>query len=197
MKTFCNFEPQIWLEIITSRDAKSACFKGSRTSCREIIFGIFGPNPGRKRSHHVMDASCRQKIQQKRDHKTRFKSHRAPKEKTVSVTQVFMVPKEDQQQSLHYFNSFTQESYAVTLPATCAENNSPKQKERYVIILSLMVNPLTCSRCNFFLQLEASCLQLSLLPTIQSRVWELFACCTVGVVYLHLELLMLTVAKWV
>ena len=41
VKTFCKFEPQIWLEIITSRDAKSACFKGSRTSCREIIFGIF------------------------------------------------------------------------------------------------------------------------------------------------------------
>ena len=59
MKTFCNFEPQIWLEIITSRDAKSACFKGSRTSCREIIFGIFWPNFGQKRSHHVMDASCR------------------------------------------------------------------------------------------------------------------------------------------
>ena len=29
------------LEIITSRDAKSACFKGSRTSCEEIFFGIF------------------------------------------------------------------------------------------------------------------------------------------------------------
>ena len=26
VKTFCKFEPQIWLEIITSRDAKSACF---------------------------------------------------------------------------------------------------------------------------------------------------------------------------
>ena len=59
VKTFCKFEPQIWLEIITSRDAKSACFKGSRTSCREIIFGIFWPNFGQKRSHHVMDASCR------------------------------------------------------------------------------------------------------------------------------------------
>ena len=54
MKTFCKFEPQIWLEIITSRDAKSACFKGSRTSCREIIFGIFWPNFGQKRSHHVI-----------------------------------------------------------------------------------------------------------------------------------------------
>ena len=41
VKTFGKFEPQIWLEIITSRDAKSACFKGSRTSCREISFGIF------------------------------------------------------------------------------------------------------------------------------------------------------------
>ena len=29
---FCNFEPQIWPEIITSRDAESTCFKGSRTS---------------------------------------------------------------------------------------------------------------------------------------------------------------------
>ena len=59
VKMFCKFEPQIWLEIITSRDAEIACFKGSRTSCREIIFGIFWPNFGRKRSHHVMDASCR------------------------------------------------------------------------------------------------------------------------------------------
>ena len=59
VKTFCKFEPQIWLEIITSRDAKSACFKGSRTSCREIVLGIFWPNFGWKRSHHVMDASCR------------------------------------------------------------------------------------------------------------------------------------------
>ena len=58
VKTLCNFETQIWLEMITSRDAKSACFKGSRTSCREIIFGIFGANFGQKRSHHVMDVSC-------------------------------------------------------------------------------------------------------------------------------------------
>ena len=57
VKTFCNFEPQIWPEIITSRDADSTCFKGSRTSCNEVILGIFWPNFGRKRSHHVMDAS--------------------------------------------------------------------------------------------------------------------------------------------
>ena len=59
VKTTSNFEPQIWLEIITSHDAQSPCFKGSRTSCREIIFGIFWPNFGKKISHHVMDASCR------------------------------------------------------------------------------------------------------------------------------------------
>ena len=47
VKTLCN-ETQIWLEIITSRDAKTACFKGSRTSCREIIFGILGANLARK-----------------------------------------------------------------------------------------------------------------------------------------------------
>ena len=59
VKTLCNFEPNFWPEIITSRDAESTCFKGSRTSCEVIIFGIFGPNFGQKRSHHVMDASCR------------------------------------------------------------------------------------------------------------------------------------------
>ena len=59
VKTLCNFEPQIWPEMITSCDAGSTCFKGSRTSCREIIFGIFWPNFGQKRSHHMMDASCR------------------------------------------------------------------------------------------------------------------------------------------
>ena len=41
MKNFPLFEPQIWPEIITSRDAESTCFKGSRTSCREIIFLAF------------------------------------------------------------------------------------------------------------------------------------------------------------
>ena len=44
VKTFCNFEPQIWPEIITSRDAESTCFKGSRTSCDVISFGIFWLN---------------------------------------------------------------------------------------------------------------------------------------------------------
>ena len=29
VKNLCNFETQIWLEIITSRDAESTCFKGS------------------------------------------------------------------------------------------------------------------------------------------------------------------------
>ena len=43
VKTFCTFEPQIWPEIITSRDAESTCFKGSRTSCDVIIFHIFWP----------------------------------------------------------------------------------------------------------------------------------------------------------
>ena len=41
VKTLCNFQPQTWLEIITSRDAKSACFQGSRMSCDLIILGVF------------------------------------------------------------------------------------------------------------------------------------------------------------
>ena len=57
VKNFPRFEPQIWPEIITSRDAESTCFEGSRTSCDVINFRIFWPNFGRKRSHHVMDAS--------------------------------------------------------------------------------------------------------------------------------------------
>ena len=43
VKTFCNFEPQTWPEIVTSRDAESACFKGPRTSCDVIILGICWP----------------------------------------------------------------------------------------------------------------------------------------------------------
>ena len=59
VKNLCNFETQIWLEIITSREAQRACFKGSQTSCAEIISCFFlGPRFGRKTSHHVMDASC-------------------------------------------------------------------------------------------------------------------------------------------
>ena len=59
VKTRCDFEPNFWPEIITSRDAESSCFKGSRTSCEVISLGIFWPNFGRKRPHHLMDASCR------------------------------------------------------------------------------------------------------------------------------------------
>ena len=58
VKTLCNFEAQISPEIITSRDAESTCFEGSRTSCDVISSGICWPNFGRKRSHHMMDASC-------------------------------------------------------------------------------------------------------------------------------------------
>ena len=62
VKNLCTFELQIWLEIITSRDAKSTCFKGSQTSCTEIISGVFWPKFGRKRSHRVMDAACWKKL---------------------------------------------------------------------------------------------------------------------------------------
>ena len=41
VKTFCNFEPQTWPEMITSRDAESTCFEGSRTSCDVIYFWHF------------------------------------------------------------------------------------------------------------------------------------------------------------
>ena len=52
MKTLCNFEPHIWPEIITSRDAEGTCLKGSRTSCDVIVVGIVWPNFGRK--DHIM-----------------------------------------------------------------------------------------------------------------------------------------------
>ena len=51
VKNLCNFDTQIWLEIITSRDAKSACFKGSQTSCTEENSGGFLPKFGRKKDH--------------------------------------------------------------------------------------------------------------------------------------------------
>ena len=57
-KNLWNIETQILLEIITSRDARSTCFKGSQTSCTEIISCVFLPKLRRKRSHHVMDACC-------------------------------------------------------------------------------------------------------------------------------------------
>ena len=44
VKTFCNFTPQIWPEIITSRDAESTWFEGSRPSCDEITLGNFWAN---------------------------------------------------------------------------------------------------------------------------------------------------------
>ena len=41
VKNLWDFKTQIWLEIITSRDAQSACFKGSQTSCTEVISCLF------------------------------------------------------------------------------------------------------------------------------------------------------------
>ena len=48
VQTLCNFEPQIWLEIITSHDAESTCFKVSRTSCDVIFFAFLGQNSAGK-----------------------------------------------------------------------------------------------------------------------------------------------------
>ena len=42
VKTLWHFEPQIWPELITSHNAESTCFKGSRTSCDVIHFGSLG-----------------------------------------------------------------------------------------------------------------------------------------------------------
>ena len=47
-ETLSNFEPHSWLAIITSRDAKSACFEGSRKSCDVTISGAFTGNVGLK-----------------------------------------------------------------------------------------------------------------------------------------------------
>ena len=58
VKTIWNFEPQIRPEMITSHDAKSACFKGSRDVMWCDKFCFFLPIFGRQKSHHVMDASC-------------------------------------------------------------------------------------------------------------------------------------------
>ena len=59
VKTLCNFEPQIWPEMITLRDAESACFKGPRTSCDVIIFGVLGLNFGKSMSIGVLWAGLR------------------------------------------------------------------------------------------------------------------------------------------
>ena len=62
VKTPCNLEPRILPKIIRSRHAESTCFKGSRTSCDVTMFGFFANIFGQKRSHHVMDAPCREKL---------------------------------------------------------------------------------------------------------------------------------------
>ena len=59
VKTLCNLEPQTWPEKITSRDAESTCFKGSRTSCDVICLSFWGQILAGKDHIHVMDASCR------------------------------------------------------------------------------------------------------------------------------------------
>ena len=56
-KILHNFEQHTWLEMLTSRDAECACFKGSgvRTSCDVVISGVFPDIFGRNRWHHVME----------------------------------------------------------------------------------------------------------------------------------------------
>ena len=46
-----------WLEILTSRDAKSTCFKAPGRHVQKSFLYIFWPKFGRKIPHHVMDAS--------------------------------------------------------------------------------------------------------------------------------------------
>ena len=41
VKTLSNSETNFWPEIVTSRDAESTCFKGSRTSCDVIFLAFF------------------------------------------------------------------------------------------------------------------------------------------------------------
>ena len=59
VKNFLRFEAQIRLESITSRDAKSTCFKGSRTSCDVIILGRTpkGAYSSRGRSRHLLETA--------------------------------------------------------------------------------------------------------------------------------------------
>ena len=49
---------------------QSVCFKGSQTSCTEIICCVFLPRFGRKISHHVMDACCWVPLHEKRVRRT-------------------------------------------------------------------------------------------------------------------------------
>ena len=58
VKTPCNFEPKIWLKIITSRDAKSACLKTPKRHVCNNFWRFSRHSFGRKTSHHAMDASC-------------------------------------------------------------------------------------------------------------------------------------------
>ena len=62
VRTFCNFEPQIWLEMITSRDVpKVLVLKAQIRLVMRSFLAFFD----RKRSHHVMDASGWEKCPQK------------------------------------------------------------------------------------------------------------------------------------
>ena len=53
-----EFRAEFWLEIITSRDAKSACSRGSKASCLWQFLALFLGIFCRRTSHHVMEASC-------------------------------------------------------------------------------------------------------------------------------------------
>ena len=93
VKTLCTFEPQIWPEVISHHVMPKVltCFKGSRASCDVIIFGIFGPNFGKKISHHVMDASC--DVRTLYAHIMHYTSYSMSKMKSVSVVENLILSK--------------------------------------------------------------------------------------------------------
>ena len=62
--------------------------------------------------------------------------------KTATVTESFVVSKEEQHQSVHHNNKFPQKYYAAMSTAIITKTNSPKQK-RHVAVLS----PTVIFRC--------------------------------------------------
>ena len=71
------------------------------------------------------------------------------RKKNCNCNRIIRGFQEEQHQWLHYSNSFPQELHAAKFPVIITENNSPKHKKRYVIILSPMVMSRTFVLCMY------------------------------------------------
>ena len=98
------------------------------------------PLPSETKSLHIDSAKIRSS-----KHKWGYIAVLIPtqhrEKKLVSVTEIFVVSKEEEHQSLHCIYELPPTFYAVTFPVIITENTSPPQEQHVIISSPMVVRP--------------------------------------------------------